>query len=325
MYNIRYRLALCGFGQVARYQLEALSSRQDLFELVAVCDADSTKLSAVGIPTYTDLASMLSREHPEVALISVPYAAHYETARIALESDVSVLVEKPATATLDEFQILREISRSRGLLLHTAFHAAYAPELRWYLDRASSFESRHGPVTGIACGFYDPYISGGSLAAPAFSLGGSWVDSGINELSVAAQLVSELRVESIRRTVISEIPAREIQGTAWITFTVGGISQAGQGFLDTNWTLGFSRKQTELFFGGTGSRILIDHTARRVVLRAENSAPQLLVDLTRGVPSRLTSHYLGVFADLYEALNTHRDNSAASQTLLEHLYADSPA
>lgn len=308
-------IALAGIGHVARYQLAALADARD-FQVVGVADIDPSRTAGIAAPTFVDVSQMISRTEPDIVLVSVPNVAHFEVARTVLEAGVHVAIEKPATTTLADFDALGALAEARNIRLHTAFHAAFAPDLLWFLDHRNDLEHLHGPLVGFACGFYDPYLGDAGLHPGAASLEGSWRDSGINALSVVNRLVGPLELESARMTRVPGVDCLQVQATVDFWFPrSGGV---GFGNIDTNWTLGLNRKRTTLALGDRGVRIVLDHSAQAALLLEPGGSAEQLFQVSGNRP-RLVAHYDGVFADLARAIREGRDNRASSRHLLELL------
>ncbi|KAJ1452638.1 hypothetical protein M885DRAFT_444750, partial [Pelagophyceae sp. CCMP2097] len=92
-----------------------------------------------GIPraygTYQELA--------EDANITVVYVAstlqlHYALAKLYLESGKGVLVEKPATVGVAEFEALVSLAREKGVLLATNYWTRFFPTYKWARETIDS-------------------------------------------------------------------------------------------------------------------------------------------------------------------------------------------
>jgi len=188
----KHNFAIIGLGNVADFQIKALLLSEEL-QLVAACDIDPDKKTKLpqDVLFYTDSEDLLRNTEVDAVLVSTPHNQHFPVARLALLSGKDVLLEKPATSTLGEFDELVTLARSKERLLVIAFHAAFAMDLQWFQEAyASMLSTELGPLTGFNCGFYDPYIEDSNLRTGAVNLVGSWTDSGINALSVIGQLMS---------------------------------------------------------------------------------------------------------------------------------------
>jgi D-galactose 1-dehydrogenase len=317
----KIRVGIIGLGHIAEHQIKALRESVSNFSLVAVCDRNPARAQiAPEVPFFQKVSDMIASGNIDAVLVSVPNQQHFSVAAEVLSCGCDVLIEKPATETVGEFQELCKIADAKNLLLHTAFHAAFAPDLIRFIDYYERMKLQLGPITAFYCGFYDPYITNGSLSDAAHSLGGSWIDSGINALSVVTRLLPYFEIEELRFTTLPQLPCREIQGSASIIFPVNG-EPSGMGLIDTNWSLNINRKSTMLFFGQTGYRILLNHTDQQVVLFGQHGQETILFDASRNLP-RLTAHYIGVFDDFHECIKKRRDNRILSLSLMKKLYEE---
>ncbi len=314
-----YKVALAGVGHVAQYQMAALGDAKGLI-FVGAMDIDEAKIETVSnkIPFYLDIDEMISNCEPDVIIVSVPNVDHAKVARKVMDKNVHVLIEKPTTTTLEDFDELIDIAERQNVFCHTAFHASFARDLLWFLEHRAEIESETGELTGFFCGFYDPYYSKKGLDKAAISLQGSWIDSGINALSVIDQLVDKLSVEESRLSKIYDGDLIQLQGAVDFSFTTSGSSKIGYGQIDTNWTLGLNRKQTTLHYGTSHNRIILDHSNQAVKLIGPTAQTKTLFKVSDNRP-RLIAHYDGVFSDLVSSLLAGRDNRTKSRRLLELL------
>lgn len=319
------RLALVGLGQIARSQIQALRHLKQ-FELVAGCDRNPSQhsllqLSNENIPFFTDLQLMLHEIQPDAVVVSTPSHSHYAIAQQVLNARTALLLEKPATPTLQELQNLISLAQTHQQVFVIAFHAAFAQEVLWFLKAyQTSLSSELQALTGFHCGFYDPYLLQGTLLDATRSLSSSWVDSGINALSIMEPLAQNLQLTEARLTTLPQYPCREIQASVDFSFSTTGIDQAGRGLIETNWALGINRKQTRLFFALTQKEILLDHIHQQVWLIQNSGQRQLLADFSQSYP-RLINHYIGVFTDFARHLQARSDNLDWACKLHQLLYA----
>lgn len=321
--NAKVRMGLVGIGNAAEHQLAALG-RLPAFKIVGVCDIDSQKQEKIGknTPFFTDLKSFLNSVKADVILVSTPVDSHFEVAKTILESGNNVLLEKPATSNMNEFNKIVEISRQKNVFLEIAFHAAFAKDLIWFLEYKNQFLKKFGPLTGFRSTFYDPYIKKGELLPQASSLKGSWFDSGINALSVIGQLINvdSLEINDVMLTKLPQYNCSEIQGTVHFIFSPEGLSKTGRGSIDTNWTLGLNYKATNLYFGHSGNEIILHHSRQQVLLVDEKRKRSQLADCSENRP-RLVNHYIGVFKDLQSRLKTGRSNLDYAKKLHKLLFS----
>lgn len=101
-------------------------------EVVALCDADPTRLTAVAHrfeieQTYTELDALLAAEVLDGVVIVSSNASHYAVAKACLEAGVHVMLEKPMTLFAPEAQALVELSRRVNKELIIGYPYNFAP------------------------------------------------------------------------------------------------------------------------------------------------------------------------------------------------------
>jgi predicted dehydrogenase len=114
------RIAIVGAGLMGRwhaYYAGRLGAR-----IVGVVDRDSAKAGSLlqdhkGASFYSELEACLSQSKPDVVHICTPSTSHFDLARVALESDAHVLIEKPAATTFEDTEELLRLARYRKRLL----------------------------------------------------------------------------------------------------------------------------------------------------------------------------------------------------------------
>jgi D-galactose 1-dehydrogenase len=121
------RIALVGFGRIARTEHRPTIEANDAFDLVAVVDPVST---TPDMPCFRDLESLLDAGLGlDAVALCQPPQARYKAARLALRAGLDVLLEKPPGATVAEVESLLELARSSGRTLFAAWHSRFAPAL----------------------------------------------------------------------------------------------------------------------------------------------------------------------------------------------------
>jgi predicted dehydrogenase len=105
------KAALIGAGQIARQHLACLKALPDI-ELVAVCDLSPATAEAAaeryGIRDwFTDHRVMLDKARPDVVHVTTPPTSHFRLAMDSFDAAAHVIVEKPATSTFRELEMLQ--------------------------------------------------------------------------------------------------------------------------------------------------------------------------------------------------------------------------
>ncbi len=312
----RIPLAFIGLGAIGDKKLKAIDGT--CFRLVAVADNNPTNTIQLppGATLDRDWHTVLDNRNVGAVFVSTPLPTHFEIAAAALDAGKHVLLEKPAAQNPEEFRRLVERAyRSSGRLV-VAFHAAFAPDLQWFVERFGEY----GALTGIHCGFFDPYLR---LAEPEVanrfaSLGGSWLDSGVNALSVVASLV-DLGSLEIHSALFGRVPLfpADVQASVSFSWANAAGCRSGTGVIDTSWAFGVSQKTTRLAAGQLDGELLLDHTAQRVVQWRSRGERQILFASSG---DRLVNHYKGVFDAFGRHIMAGTDNLVVAQEIHRLLY-----
>ncbi len=138
------RTALIGYGYWGRNVLKALMANP-FFEVVSVFDSDISQVNAaktqLAFKEFDSLTSLLADTNIEAVCIITPPHTHFEIAKLALESNKHIFVEKPLAMSLKECEILYEIALRKNLIVHCDHIFLYAPAVRWLKDNIQSFGS----------------------------------------------------------------------------------------------------------------------------------------------------------------------------------------
>ena len=264
---------------------------------------------------HSSLDNLIKYSKADIFLISTPNHTHYEIGSKLISNNRAVLFEKPVSTNRSELlDLQKQIANSREFV-SVALHAAYAQDVNWWIEN-QNITHKVGDLTGFNAGFFDPYIEHGKVISSGQGLGGSWIDSGINALSVIGRFFApeRLTISESRMTMLAN-DGFQAQGSALLQFNHNdGI---GHGFIDTNWTLGINRKTTRLWY--QGADILLHHSLESV-FKIEDKKMILLKNL-QGDKARLTNHYISLFSELkkdYRNGNARLEHAVALHEILFH-------
>lgn len=288
------RVGLVGVGTIAETHLAVLAERPEVI-LEFTVDAHLAvppPFRGASPPHYSDLGAAFGSHQPDLVVIATPTDTHAELTFQALtRSNARVLVEKPLTHDLDSLARLHAMHGQldvRGRVF-AAHHFAFSPEVSWAAGQVAAHPD-WGPVTAVTSAFYDPYVLKGEQAFASYT--SSWMDSGINQLSMLSRFVDLVKLAS----------GQESDGgaSAWCTAEYRSRGSVGTARLRSSWLTGASSKETVLVFGGSGVELWIDHTAM-TGFAAQSS---VLLDSfgTDGLTPRKVAHY----RPLYESLLSGR-------------------
>lgn len=315
------RLGVIGLGSIFPTQLKALNILTEEYQLAAVCDKvperrewfERTVQPALPGPSpkiYDSASQLYEDTEVEAILIATPPGTHFSLAQAGLQNRKTILLEKPAVLKYDDLISLYAEADRGNARLHVAFHAAFAKDLRWFLEHAEEMVS--SPLEAIECRFYDPYMSHNGVMPEKRALGGCYIDSGVNALSVCACL-TDLREFSLRDKVeTAEDNAFKTVYEARHTF----VSKNQEIRLMTSWNQGVNHKSTVLRFHDTDIELLLNHSNQQVVLRREGQESIIFSDSAQ---ERLVTHYCGVFQEFADSCRNGRDNREMAKSVHELL------
>jgi D-galactose 1-dehydrogenase len=179
------RVAIVGFGKIARDQHVPAIAATDGVELAAVVDPNVSR------PDVAHAASLveLLRHGPDIDAVSIctPPQVRQAQAAIALAAGKHVLLEKPPGATVAEITPLSAAARAAGRTLFTAWHSRYAPAVeparQWLAGRR---------IHSVRVIWKEDVRVWHPGQAWIFAPGGLGVfDPGINALSILTQILPQ--------------------------------------------------------------------------------------------------------------------------------------
>lgn len=248
------RVGLVGLGIISEVHLTVLAELPTALSFTVDPRPDlPPRFRDVTPPRYDDLSAALAAHDVDLVVIAAPTTTHSALVTEALtRSSARVLVEKPLVHDLAALSQLRSLEGIVDLQarVFVAHHFAFSPEVVWCAAQIAG-HPEWGPVTGITSAFYDPYTLRGEQAFASYV--SSWLDSGINQLSMLARFVE----------LDSLTSAEETDGgaSAWCTVDYRSADTAGTARLRTSWLTGSSSKRTTLSLGQSDVEVWIDHTA----------------------------------------------------------------
>lgn len=181
------RMALVGFGKIARDEhLPAIAANGD-FELVAVVTpGDPPDVGCAVFRTLADMRAALPDGIDAVAICTPP-AQRFAIAGEAIAAGIAVLLEKPPAATLGELDDLILLAGAQSVPVFTAWHSQHAAGVA-----AAAQALRDEVVASLAmiwCEDVRKYHAGQTWI---WNPGGFGVfDPGINGLSILTRILPE--------------------------------------------------------------------------------------------------------------------------------------
>jgi len=303
-----HRILLVGLGAVAQTHLDVLAGIDNVTVAGGVDTAPRPDIQFRGrpLPTYSSLARSADDLAPTLVVVATPTSTHAAVCDQVTDifPTAEILVEKPAADNLDDARRLLG-NHDRRCPIGVAYHLRYAPEVMWGIDITRAASTSLGAPISARSIFTDPYASQIDTAMPRF--GSSWLDSGINALSVLDQFIQLKERESFR----------ELGSTRHSVFE--GRFSCGSGvesLVVTSWHVTEAAKTTSITYS-CGAELVLDHTAVAGYLRKDGGIVALFG--TDGTINRRYSHYLALYHSwLVEghALPTAADNLRLHKLLM---------
>lgn len=120
------RIAIVGFGKIARDQHVPAITRLPRFELAATVSRRGEGVE--GVPSFTGHGEMLAAVGGlEAVAVCTPPSARYAIARDCIAAGLHVLLEKPPAVTLGEIEDLACLAEAAGTTLFATWHAQHNP------------------------------------------------------------------------------------------------------------------------------------------------------------------------------------------------------
>ncbi len=176
------KLGVVGTGSIVAWFMKSARLVEDL-EFTAVYSrrqetgdvfAKENQLEKV----YTDYTKMLEDETLDAIYIASPNSLHYEHAKLALEYNKHVILEKPFTGNVEKAEEIIRLARDKSLILMEAISNVHLPHMEYVKKRIpelgdlkivqanfSQYSSRYNALReGKVMNVFDPKMSGGALA-----------------------------------------------------------------------------------------------------------------------------------------------------------------
>ena len=163
------RVAIIGCGKIADSHAEQIQRIPDC-RIVAVCDREELMAKQLfdrfPIDQYfSDVHELLEKTQPDVVHITTPPQSHFELAKLCLQQDRHVYLEKPFTLNTEDAQTLIATAEEKDLKITAGHDDQFRHAARRMRQAVANGYLGGGPVHMESYYCYDLRQSGGYVAA----------------------------------------------------------------------------------------------------------------------------------------------------------------
>ncbi len=219
------RWGILGTGGIAHTFARDLTFARDAV-LVAVGsrsrESATTFADEFTVPrSYASYEELVADAEVDAVYVSTPHPFHHANARLALEHDKAVLVEKAFTMTGDEARDLVALARARGLFLMEAMWTRHLPHIKAVREVIAS--GALGDIVSLWADHGQWFVADPSfrLFAPELG-GGAMLDLGVYPVSFASMVLGPPE----RVTALVEPCFTGVDGQVSMVFSYASGAQA---------------------------------------------------------------------------------------------------
>ena len=151
------RIAIIGFGLVGLRHAEALE-KVDGVQLCAVADPsdEQEQASAKAVPHFDQLDKLIENTSPDGVILATPTTLHATHARLCIDADIPVLIEKPLAINAIEGRAIVQHAQAKNVQIMVGHHRRFNPIIQKAHKVIS--EGQIGDVKSVhaTCWFYKP-------------------------------------------------------------------------------------------------------------------------------------------------------------------------
>ena len=234
----KLKVVIVSFAHVHAPGYAEQLARDQRVELAGFYDEDEARgrgyAQRYNVPFYPDLASMLERVKPDVAVVCSPTKMHVEHVKLAAERGAHLFIEKPLARTVRECdEIIAAVSKA-GVKATVGFNARFDPAnaaAKAVVERGELGRVLTARVRIAHSGALDRWFDGPRWFADAeLAGGGGFLDLGVHGADLLRWLLGEARGVVARVANLTGAYPIDDFGAAVIEFGSGAV-----GVLEAGW------------------------------------------------------------------------------------------
>lgn len=127
---IKKRIAMVGLGDIAQKAYLPIIAQHPLIAPV-LCSRNTDTLSSLAdkyrIKEVFDDYQLLLESKPDAIMIHAATSAHYHLAKLAIEHNIAVYVDKPLSDNLQQVNSLIQLAEQHNVLIYVGFNRRFSP------------------------------------------------------------------------------------------------------------------------------------------------------------------------------------------------------
>lgn len=218
------RIAVVGAGVIGQTHISTIL-KTDGFDLVGISDpfpAAKDLAEKLNVPYFASSEDMLATTKLDGVIVATPNELHVSVAKLFMEKNIPVLIEKPIADSLDEAKILINLERETGVPILVGHHRRHNPVIR-----AAQSAIAQGIIGDLATAniIYSVYKNAGYHTAWRISpgVGGPFLINVIHEIDLLRFLFGDITEVSSFQTNKHRNLAVEDTGVSILKFANGGL------------------------------------------------------------------------------------------------------
>lgn len=226
------KMGIIGCSDIAfRRFMPAIEEQNDVKVVAVAEEYDTRKLpmfcNQYGIEGMDNYEALILRDDIDAVYIPQPPALHYKWAKLALESDKHVLVEKPATISAKQTEDLIQTAEIKRRVLHENYMFQYHIQIDKIKEIVESGEI--GEIRLVQANFGFPLRQKNDFRYLPELGGGAIMDAAGYTIKIATILLgNSIKVDAAHINMLDDYDV-DMYGTATLSNDQGVVCQVGYG------------------------------------------------------------------------------------------------
>jgi len=309
------KAGIIGLGKMGISHCSILNAHPDV-NMIGACDTSKFLRWMLGkyskIPVFDDYKKMIREQKPDCLFIATPTSSHFEIANYCLENGIHLFLEKPCCLTYSDTVVLRDLAKSKNLLIQVGYHNRYLGTFREVKRLVDANEL--GEIYHFVAEAYGPVVvkeKAETWRSDRKAGGGCLYDYASHVINLTNFVLGD--IDNVSGTCLKSVFSRNVEDAVYSNLHLtNGIS----GHLSVSWSEeSFRKMSTKITVSGKRGRV--EANAQEVKLYRNNADG----DSNRGAGWDLT--YLTDYTDPVNFYLRGEEYSAQIDDFIDHLVSGS--